>query len=159
MTRNALLVVFGAATWATAASAAAAVAVAFIEPERYSDFSDSGGHELSLNLEEIEQHLKRLGEKYLAPGQSLKIDVLDIDLAGREERAGSPPRDIRVLRGAADWPRFTLRYTLDGGSVREETVLDRSYLARSVYTDTGARLPYEKQMLENWFRERFGARH
>ena len=91
-------------------------------------------------------------------GDRLAIEVLDVDLAGEVR---FPPRgEVRVLRGAADWPRIRLRYTLDDASGRsaaaEETVSDPDYLRNPLRSYSS--LGYEKRMLEEWFRKRFAAR-
>jgi len=137
----------------------AAVVVSFPEPERYSDAGDNW--QLDENLAGLKRHLEQLGERYLPSSQTLTVEVLDIDLAGRPRyfpRRGLP--DIRVLDGRADWPMIKLRYTLasEGKTIdtREETVSDSNYLQRSA-TRPSERLYYEKRMLDEWFRARFVA--
>lgn len=138
-----------------AGAAQAAVTVSFTQPDRYADIGRTRVERPDV-LKEIEGYLKHLGATH-APARNVRIEVLDIDLAGDERfRAG---RDIRVLRGGADWPRIHLRYTLEEGGraveSREETVADMNYLMRSI--PRGEPLAYEKRMLEEWFRARFGA--
>ena len=135
--------------------AQAAVVVTFTEPARYSEtgiFREDGPPA----MKEIEAHLMRLGEAYLPADQAIRIEILDIDLAG-EERLNSRGRDVRIMRGGADWPRIRLRYTWErpGASPQsaEETVADMSYLQRTV--PSTAAFAYEKRMLETWFRQRF----
>ena len=62
--------------------AGAGVTVSFVEPATYTD-TGQFGREADSALREIEAHLKYLGERYLPPDRILKIEVLDIDLAGR----------------------------------------------------------------------------
>ncbi|MBC5765234.1 DUF3016 domain-containing protein [Ramlibacter albus] len=106
------------------------------------------------NLDVLGRYLKRLGTEFLRPDQVLKIEILDVDLAGTDIGGGRP----RVITGGADWPKIRLRYTLEtpGQPVRsgEELVQDMNY-TRGL---TGVRndpLHYEKRMLRAWFRERF----
>ena len=147
----------GAVAFATllAAVAHAEVQVTFDEPERYSD----AGRRAPERFKDLEEHFRKLGERYLAGGQSLRIEVLDIDLAG-EPRYGarSEPNDLRVLKGKADWPSIRLRYVLESGGReidrREETISDRAYLERPIRQPES--LAYEKRMLERWFASRFG---
>jgi hypothetical protein len=136
----------------------AAVVVTFKEPERYSEtglLRDDGPRA----MKELEAHLKRMGELYLPADQTVRIEILDIDLAG-EQRLGSQGQEIRVLRGRADFPRIRLRYTWErpGATAQsgEETVSDMTYLQRTV-PDMGA-FAHEKRMLESWFRQRFAAK-
>jgi hypothetical protein len=138
-------------------AAAPPVEVSFVDPAHYTDAGNDPGDARS-NEEALARCLRDLGRRYLAPRQSLEIGVLDIDLAGTVRPAQISP--IRVLRGGADWPRVKLRYTLreDGSVVSqgEEVVADLDYLHQSQVAGNAVPLAYEKRMLENWFRKRFG---
>jgi DUF3016 family protein len=140
---------------AIASAAEAAVTVTFTQPDKYADVGRNRNDAADV-FKEVERHLQRLGETYLAPAQTLKIDVLDIDLAGQEEpsRSGS---EIRVLTGRADGPSLRIRYVVESagraGESREETLSDMNYLMRPIRQPE--RLAYEKRMLEEWFRSRF----
>lgn len=111
---------------------------------------------------DIDQHLKQLAERHLAPGRSLEIEVLDVDLAGRFEpfrfRSGA---DVRIVRNVT-WPRMRMRYALtDGGQVTsssEELVADLNYLMSINRYSSGDRLRYEKAMLDDWFERRISKR-
>ncbi len=48
-------------------------------------------------------------------GQVLKIDVLDLDLAGTVRPARRGAGDIRIVRGGADAPHIRVRYALTAG--------------------------------------------
>jgi DUF3016 family protein len=136
--------------------ALAAVTVSHAEAGRYSDAGDRG--QANRTVDEIKRHLELLGERYLLPSQNLKIEIVDIDLAGRLRYSARRGEEIRVLDGGADWPSMKLRYTLESdGKVidsREETVSDMSYLLKPAPSGSGA-LYYEKRMLDDWFRQRF----
>jgi hypothetical protein len=140
---------------AVAGSASAAVTVTFSHPEKFSD--------LPFSPIEREQVLKDLGEhfaslsKKLPAGQDLKVEVLDVDLAGRIY-PNIRGRDLRIMRGGADWPHMRLRYTLEAnGQVLRSGVDDLSDMA---YQDRinrysgGDPLRYEKQMIDDWFTEK-----
>ena len=143
--------------------AATDLSVTFVNPEKYTDASYSSmfanASDRADVQRDIEQHLQTLGERYLAPGDALKIDVLDIDLAGRVEplrsRVGN---DVRVIRDIA-WPRMTVRYTLTRGgqtaASREESLSDLNFLSSFNRYSSGDHLRYEKAMLDRWFAERF----
>ena len=107
--------------------------------------------------EELARHLQSLGARYLSPQDQLRVDILDVDLAGERELAARAGREIRVLRGKADFPRITLRYDLQGGrSLRgEETISDMSYLWFPQRSRASEKLYHEKRLLEHWFRDRF----
>lgn len=139
-----------------AAHAAGSVDLKFINPGSYTDAADMWEGNAA-NLQTIAEHLQRLGRKYLADGQSLQIEVLDIDLAGRVR----PTRSVhstRFVGNPLDWPRITLRYTLRSGDQvlqsGEESVADMGFQSHlSVYD--GQYLGFEKRMLEQWFKQRF----
>ncbi len=96
---------------------------------------------------------------YVSDGQTLKVDVLDVDLAG-EVRPGARAWDVRVLRGSVDWPRITLRWSLEGAGQTsrsgEAVVQDMAYLTRIAPPLAGTSLVYERRMLAEWFRAQFG---
>ena len=108
----------------------------------------------------LAQYLKDLGDRFLPPGSNLKIEVLDLDRAGRPHM--NLPTEIRIISGNADMPCIDLRYTLEAdGKVlqqQRERVCDPAYL-RPVEPryDEHDPLVYEKRMLEQWFRTRLGS--
>lgn len=137
-----------------AGGAQAAVSVIFNETQRYSDvpFATADRQEV---LGQLEDHFKKLG-KYLPPDQDLNIEVLDIDLAGREVPNFRSGRDLRVINGRADWPHMQLRYSLqqNGQVIKsgEAQLQDMNYQNNSSnrYFDSEP-LRYEKQMIDDWF--------
>jgi hypothetical protein len=164
MTRRIQVLCFGLALLAISPSARAEVQVTFTAPETYLDaglLRRDGERAREVTLRTIREELMRLGERYLAPNQTLEIEVLDIDLAGEIEWWHGP-YDIRFLRSYT-WPKIKLRYALKDGSGQtirsgEETVTDPSYQMNVIAaTRPGDVIPYEKQMLARWFRARFAA--
>ncbi len=141
------------------AQAGGSVQVSFVQPGNFSDVRDSA-HRTEDTLAALQRHFEAIGSQYLATGQTLKIDVLDVDLAG-EVRHGMRANDIRVLRGRADWPRLQLRYTLESPGAPSKrgaaTLADLAYLERSLPLHSNDALPYERRMLEDWFKAEFGA--
>ena len=138
--------------------AGAGVMVSFVEPDTYTD-TGQFGREADSAMREIEAHLKNLGERYLPPYQMLKIEVLDIDLAGRRPFSTRLNPDTRILEGKADWPSIKLHYVLESGSRvlddRRENVSDMGYLQHPKGKYSTQSFPHEKQMLEEWFKQRF----
>ena len=105
-----------AALWV--ADASAEVKVNFINPDKYTDANlrqRYGKSARDIALREIETFFGRLGETYLAPGDKLTIDVLDVDLAGRFEPWQFDYRDVRFMREIT-WPEIKLRYSLERAS-------------------------------------------
>jgi hypothetical protein len=142
--------------FALEAQAAGTVQVRFVQPDKFSDVRD--GHlRAEDNLQMLQRHLEEIGARYVTDGQTLKIEVLDVDLAGEVHRGGRLD-DVRVLKGRADWPRIQLRYTLETPGAparsREATVSDFAYLERTP-TQPNEPLAYERRMLDEWFRAEF----
>ncbi len=114
------------------------------------------------NLREVQEGLRKafsnLADKYLPAGQSLTVEVSDIDLAGRLEPTFSSG-DIRIMQGVT-WPRLKFTYTvMENGAVvatGQADVRDSDYLNGFNTQPYGDRLRYERQMLADWFRKTFG---
>ncbi|WP_036997709.1 DUF3016 domain-containing protein [Metapseudomonas resinovorans] len=136
--------------------------VSFTHPEKYSDarlYRDYGRGADDVVLKDLKAHIEKLGKRYLQPGQTLKVDILDIDLAGRYEPWRVNFQDVRFMREVT-WPRIKLHYSLeqDGKPLvsRDATVIDQSYLQHGNYYFSNDRLRYEKTMLDDWFRWNIG---
>lgn len=143
-----------------AGAAAAGATVTYKEPEHFSDVPYAPWERERL-LKALTAHFDVLAAR-LPPGQTLAVEVTDLDLAGRiYPHRFNAPIDLRVLNGGADWPHMTLRYTIsEGGKVLktgEERLANMSYLQRQnrYRNDT---LKYEKQMLDDWFKEAIAQR-
>ena len=148
---------------ATVASTAAAgtVTVSFVNAPGFSDAGSTPWEEKS-NLHALAQHLQGLGQRLLPADQVLKVEVLDVDLAGTMRPSRRAGADLRIVRGGADWPRINLRYTLEvnGKPWRsgEESVADMNYSNGLVGVRGSEPLHYEKHMLDAWFKARFAER-
>lgn len=132
-------------------AAAGAVEVSFIEPDRFADVGATPW-ERKARLNDLAAHLQRLGRRLLPAEQTLKIEVLDVDLAGE------PRHSARIVRGG-DWPRIQLRYTLTAeGKPQlngEDRLADLNYAQGFDNGRSSEPLFYEKRMLERWFEARF----
>ena len=141
---------------AGAAHAAATVEVRYVEPDNFADIGRSSwDRERTLNA--LTEHLQKLG-RALPDGQTLRLDVTDIDLAGDIRPWGW--QEARVLRGQADWPQIKLRYTLTEGertlSSGEARLSDLAYMQTLSGRDRpGETLAVEKRMVRRWFAETF----
>ena len=131
--------------------------VHFTKPEQFSDVSFDQ-REREQVLKDLKAHFEKLGES-LKPGLSLKIEVTDLDMAGRENPAMRSTQDFRVMTGGAHWPRMRLRYTLEqNGKViasGNAYLSDMSYLQRIGRYSSSDSLRFEKQMIDDWFRNTF----
>ena len=141
-----------------AGAAMAGATVSFVHPENYADmpFAEWEREEV---LKVLQEHFEKLG-KTLPEGQELKVEVLDLDLAGRLVPSIRHARELRVMKGGADWPHMHIRYTLTQGdkvlASGEERLADMAYLDRNPRYADGDLLRYEKRMVEEWFRKTFG---
>ena len=134
-------------------SAEAAVTVNFVNPDKFSDLPRAPWQREQA-LDDFSKHFKTLGES-LRPDQDMVIDVLDIDLAGREQPSRFGSDEIRVMHGGADWPRMQLRYTLteSGRTLAsgEAQLQDQNYNTRINSYPSDARWPHEFQMIDDWW--------
>ena len=138
----------------------AATIVTFVEPDRYTDVSNQRW-ETQATLDALEAHMKRMGDRYLSPNDTLRIEVLDVDLAGWAQWGGRAPNQVRVVRGKADFPAMRVRYTLESGGAKrtaEERISDPLYTGHAIGRASNEPYYYEKQMIERWFRSTFGQR-
>ncbi len=141
-----------------ATAAPATVEVRYVDPDQFADIGRSTwDRERALNA--LTAHFQKLGQA-LPEGQTLRVDVTDVDLAGNLQPWGW--HELRVLRGQADWPVLTLRYTLLEGERTLKTgqarLADLSYMQHlSVRDRAGEELGPEKRMLRRWFEDTFTA--
>lgn len=146
-----------------AGRAEAQVRVGFVEPQRYTDAENRTGSGITLRvtLAEIRRILETYGARALAPGQSLSIDVLDIDLAGMDRFSGAAPYGLRYVSDVTP-PSFRLRYTLSerGRTLisATETVTDMNFLMRYARSGGSATFYYEREVLRDWLQSRITLR-
>jgi hypothetical protein len=135
-----------------AGAATADVSVNYIEPERFSDLPFAPWERESV-LKDLTRHFAKLGAQ-LPPGQNLRIEVKDIDLAGREYPGRS--RDLRIIKSnGADWPRIDLHYTIEsnGQVLRsgDAQLRDMAFMDHIGRYGDGDNLRYERRMIDDWF--------
>jgi hypothetical protein len=107
---------------------------------------------------ELDRHIQRLGDRYLAPGQELHLQFTRIDLAGEYEPWRTDWQDVRILRDVTP-PRIHFRYTLlQGGqpvAKGEARLSDMNYLSDPRARGDTDRFIHEKLLLDDWFRRTF----
>lgn len=135
-----------------AGAASADVSVNYIEPERFSDLPFTPWERESV-LKDLTAHFGKLGAQ-LPPGQNLRIEIKDIDLAGREYPGRG--RDLRIIKShGADWPRMDLHYTIEsnGQVLRsgDAQLRDMGFMDRIGRYNDGDNLRYERRMIDDWF--------
>lgn len=136
-----------------AGAASAGVTVNYVEPDKFADLPFAPWERKEV-LDDLAGFFAELG-KSLPAGQDLTVEITDIDLAGHEYPNTRGARDLRVLKGGADWPVMELRYTLTvNGQVLssgKERLADMNYLHRINRLSASERLRFEKRMIEEWF--------
>ncbi|WP_194792795.1 DUF3016 domain-containing protein [Caenimonas koreensis] len=153
------LLFVGAALLATTAAHAGSVEVQFAAAEKFVDAGTSQWEEKE-NLRVLGSYLQVLGQKYLPADQRLKIEVTDVDLAGSVQMSRREATLIRTVKGRTDYPRITVRYTLQDARGQqlasgEEAIVDLDYAHGLPRMRDSSGLVYEKRMLDKWFRQRF----
>ncbi|WP_077035453.1 DUF3016 domain-containing protein [Pelomonas sp. KK5] len=139
--------------------ASATVEVRFVNPEQFSDIKDANFRRQDDYLEGLQQHFQKMGEKML-PGKDLKIEITDVDLAGRIEPRRHGIDMIRILRDMADSPMIQLRYVVSQNGTElkrgEARLWDGAYLTGINRYSDGDPLRYDKRMIDKWFLSEFG---
>lgn len=137
----------------SSAIAAGQVEVSFRPVDQLADVGR--GIDRERHVKALADHFKSLGAR-LPDGQRLEVEVLDVDMAGelRPTRRGD---EVRVMKGAADWPKLELKWSLTSGGQTlrsgHERLSDLAYLQHPLRGDTGP-VAYEARMIDRWFDER-----
>jgi len=155
--RLAALASLASLAFAGSAAFAGTADVRFVNPDKFTDLGTYKSDE-QYNMNTLSRYIQRLAQQ-LPPDQVLRVDVLDVDLAGevRQTRNGS----IRVARDVA-YPVMQLHWSIEsGGRVLrsgDQRLTDLNYrhhLRDARYSTTD--LYYEKHMLDDWFRTEFAS--
>jgi hypothetical protein len=154
----------GAAAMASVpAHAAGTVLVKFIEPDKFADVRGTHHWVDEGALKALEAYFKAAATPHVPDGETLSIEVLDVDLAGEFRLRFAAWPDVRVMGQGADAPRITLRYTLTSRSgaadIGEVRLSDLGYLFRGAGRHTTSELLlYEKRMIDEWAKSTFAAK-
>jgi hypothetical protein len=145
---------------AAAAPSGSSVTVTYVNPEKFTE-SRMYGRQDRFNrvdyLAQLKAYLVKQGQAILKPGQSLHVDITDIQLAGSYEPWRGPQWSyVRIMRDVYP-PRIDLNFKLvgqDGNVLREGKRVLRNidYLHSGVSLPgaEGAPLYYDKMLLRRW---------
>jgi hypothetical protein len=154
-----LLAVLLASMLAMAGGAAFAgtAEVRFIDPDRMSDLAANKWQEKE-NIDALTRHVQHLAAR-LPADQVLRVDVLDVDLAGSPVFSSRKGENLRIMNNRADAPKLHLRWTLQGAG-QTTNGEDRLTQLDYVHHDLASRrsstpLYYEKRLLDQWFSQHF----
>ncbi|MGP1665453.1 MAG: DUF3016 domain-containing protein [Rhodanobacter sp.] len=155
--------------WAMQAHASAPpvpdnVHVHYTDPGQFTEVKRSFGvHANNANdyLEPLQQYIVRRASGILAPGQTLDINVTDVDRAGEYEPWHGPSwSDVRIIKDIYP-PRIDLDFTLygvDGEVLRHgsRSLRDVSFMNRGIANNQDS-LRFEKALIDRWLHKGTGA--
>ena len=129
------------------------------KPGTYDDIRSGGQNRKAFRertFKVIEKHFIKLAAN-LPKNQILKVDILNIDLAGEIDFAGA--RQVRILRESY-FPRINLSYQLmddDNAIVMSgsDKLKSMNFLQSSNLRYRSESLGHEKKMLDVWFKGTF----
>ena len=159
----ALIPVLVAGAPAAHAVEGAKVKVEYVHPENFIDVGDGfrgGDATRTAYLEALDRHLRARAARVLGNGQSLKVSITEVDMAGEFEPWRLAGADVRIVRNI--YPaRIDLRFRLadaGGATVKE----GERRLRDSGFTDDVTRyrddpLRYEKALIDAWVAREFPA--
>ncbi|GAB4182083.1 MAG: hypothetical protein Tsb002_02830 [Wenzhouxiangellaceae bacterium] len=138
--------------------------VHFDQPQSFLDFrDDTAGRDQGrpLMIAELDRFVRELADQFLPQGQYLQLTFTDIDLAGRQVPIRGTGRFQRVIEDFYP-PRLSFHYQIVDEDNKvleqgEEKLVNFSFLRLSLRArfHRQTRLPYEKALLEEWFRDHF----
>lgn len=145
---------------AAATLAEPSVSVTYVNPGQFTENRMYGWQDRFNRIDYLAQlkaWLVKQGQAVLKPGQSLHVDITDIQLAGAYEPWRGPRWDyVRIMRDIYP-PRIDLDFKLveqDGNVLREgkRVLRDPGYLYSGVGLPAaeGAPLYYDKALLRRW---------
>ena len=142
--------------------AAGTITVDYVQPEKFTDVKErqfKTSPDKNAHLKNLKSWLEKEGAKHLADGQTLRLKILDIDLAGDFEPWNGPEfQDVRVLKDIYP-PRIKLQFTLqdrDGKALGEgeRELRNLAYLMESSFASRNA-LEHDERLLKDWLRKEF----
>jgi hypothetical protein len=148
-------------TPAPVAKATGRVGVTYVAPEKFRDREFRQANSRASALAEFDRWFAEMGTRYLPAGQSLRVEVLDMDLAGDFEPWRSGWEDVRFLRDTTP-PRIHMLWQLEqGGKVVRQgdaKLTDMNYLWDARGRNDSGRFVYDKLLIEDWFRKTFAGK-
>jgi hypothetical protein len=157
-----LLTVLTVAMTAVSAQAAGTVEVSFVKPEQFADVRSTYQRVDDGLLKALAAHFQAALVPHVPDGQTLRIDVLDVDLAGEIRPRFAASYDVRVVGMGADWPHLKFRYSMSSASgaaeLAEVQLSDLAYNFRSVARYNDGPLHYERRMIDEWVGKTFAGK-
>lgn len=138
---------------------AATSEVTWTDHEKYRDIhsgNEGRKHFRERTFKSFEKHFAKLAED-LPKGQTLKVNVTDVDLAGDTRSGGI--NQLRIIKDIY-FPRMNFSYELtdtDGSIITSGEIIlkDMNFMMGSNSKYRNKSLSYEKVMLDDWFAKTF----
>jgi Protein of unknown function (DUF3016) len=157
-----LLTLLTAAMASLSAHADGTVEVSFVKPEQFADVRSTYQRVDDGFLKALATHFQSAAAPHVPDGQTLRIEVLDVDLAGEIRPRFAASYDVRVVGLGADWPRLKFRYSMSSASgaaeLAEVQLSDMAYNFRSTGRYSKETLSYERRMIDEWVGKTFAAK-
>ncbi len=145
------------------AAAAPSVQVEYVDPEKFSDITDSyfgSGETVRVaHLEALRKHIQMRAGNLLTGGQNLTVTITEIDRAGHFEPWRPFANDARIIRDSYP-PRINLYFKLtssDGALIKngQRKLRDPAFLTTTTMYHNDP-LRHEKALLDDWLKRDFG---
>ncbi len=162
-----LLAGFGGQSFAAETTAPAPadsrVEVIYVNPEKFTDFTDSStgserGAEGYRAL--FKEYLETEAVRFVPEGTRVALSITDVDMAGDfEPWRGSQFSDVRIVKSIYP-PRINFTYKItdaSGAVVREgeEKLRDMNFQMGGLTSMASDALRYEKALIDDWLRAQF----
>jgi len=142
-----------------AADPAAQVEVVYVDPQKFTDVRNGYTQTDSARdfyLAEIGRYIEQRAAPRLAEGDTFRVTITDVELAGDYEARRPSVTNVRIIRDVTP-ARIDLRFRLAraDGAVRaegERTLRSTGYPV-GVGIDPADPLRYEKVLLDDWLRQ------
>jgi hypothetical protein len=141
------------------------VSVSWGDPAQFTELRYSHNrHEAAQGdwVEDLASHVAKRVAKVLPAGETVEVEIVDIERAGEYEWAFGRTDDVRVLRDVYP-PRMELRFQrmdANGNVIAEgeRRLSDLAYLTGSQPLSASDPLRFEKRMIDQWVRKEFVSR-
>jgi hypothetical protein len=158
MKNKSVILIAVSSLFLTFISSAATSEVTWTNSDKYRDVDAGDGHRTKFKARiftKFEKHFASLAKK-LPEGQTLLIDVQDVDLAGDVHQN---MRRIRVIKDIF-YPRIKFSYQVVDSDKKivssgDVNLKDMSFMMGSNFRYNQDSLGYEKRMLDEWFEKTF----
>lgn len=133
--------------------------VTWIKPESFRDIRTTAGSQQRFQeqvFEILTEQFSDMAKIYLAPEQTLSVEVFDLNLAGEPRRSSATGQQFRILTSTTP-PAISFSYKIKQGEevIKSDNVrlTDLNYQASIPAINRDGALVYEKQLILNWARK------